>query len=141
MASPGQPDKYQKKFCALLIDHMKEGYTFESFGAIACVGRATLYRWLEKHPEFKRAHEEGWCHSLFFHDKMGRAGMAGKIPGFMTGPWAMRMKNMFGWRDKHEVDHKSSDGSMSQIDLSELSDEDLETMKNILSKKKNASKS
>ena len=42
----GRPTKYKKKYCKMLIDHMKKGLTYETFAATIdddTVCRRTLY--------------------------------------------------------------------------------------------------
>lgn len=44
----------------MLVDHMSQGYSFESFGAVADCGRSTLFDWCEKFPSFKEAKLKGY---------------------------------------------------------------------------------
>ena len=62
----GRPTKYESKYCKMLQEHMAKGYSFESFGAIVEVCRATLYNWLDKHDEFKQAKARAFTMSLYF---------------------------------------------------------------------------
>ena len=48
----GRPTEYKEEFCQMLIDHMSEGYSFESFGGIVGVSERVLYDWEKKFPEF-----------------------------------------------------------------------------------------
>jgi hypothetical protein len=50
-------EQYKTQYCQMLIDHMKDGHSFASFGAKIDQGRTTLYDWLERHPEFREAKE------------------------------------------------------------------------------------
>jgi hypothetical protein len=50
---------YKKEYCEKLIDHMSQGYSFESFGGVIRVGRRTLYDWCDKFKQFNEAKEIG----------------------------------------------------------------------------------
>lgn len=96
--------KYDDSMPDKLIEHMKEGYSFESFGAIANVHRSCLYQWLEKHEDFREAKELATVKSLFQWEKMGMEGMymGGKDNPFNSTVWVFNMKNRFGWSDRKE---------------------------------------
>lgn len=51
--------KYKKEYCELLIDYMGKGNSFQTFGVDLDVGRSTIYDWVDRHPEFKKAYEKG----------------------------------------------------------------------------------
>ncbi len=75
----GAPTKYRPQFCQMLMDHMKQGGSFESFGAIAECHRDTLYAWLEPHPEFSDAKKRGTDLSLKFYEEMGKMIATGQM--------------------------------------------------------------
>lgn len=50
--------KYKKEYTDLLIKHMSEGLSFESFAGLIGVARSTLYDWVDTIPEFAAAKEE-----------------------------------------------------------------------------------
>jgi len=99
----GQPTKYREEYCEQLVEHMKQGYSFESFSATIGTHRDTLYEWVKVQPAFsdakKRAREGG----QFMWEKMGIAGANGKLPNFNTGAWIFNMKNRFRWTDRVEL--------------------------------------
>ena len=66
----GRPSKYDPQYCQMLKDHMAKGYSFETFGAIAGVCRATLYNWLETYPDFKTAKKQAYTLSLHFWESI-----------------------------------------------------------------------
>lgn len=99
----GRPTEYDKKFCELLIQHRKEGLSFESFGAVAGVCRHTLYEWAKNHQDFADAKKIAEQECLMFWEKSGVRGMnMGK--DFNAPVWIFSMKNRFPdlWRDKIE---------------------------------------
>lgn len=127
----GRPSDYRAEYCDLLIKHMSEGLSFESFGAIANCCKDTLYGWAAQFPEFLDAKRTGLEKSRIFWEKMGIHGTTGnlktvskeitkpngdiekryKTAYFNAQSWNMNMKNRFGWKDRVEVDNTSSDGS------------------------------
>lgn len=98
----GMPSKYKPEFCDLLIKHMADGLSFESFAAVVKVNRTTLWDWVKAHEDFREAKAEGLDENLLFYEKIGRAGMMGKLPGFNITAWIFNMKNRHGWRDKQK---------------------------------------
>jgi transposase len=113
----GRPTKYKPEYCELLVEHLKQGYSFETFGAIAGVFKEALYDWVAKYPEFSNAKKEGTLLGQHFWEKMGTAGAMGKIQGFNVTAWIFNMKNRYNWRDKRDIDNTSSDGSMTPTQI------------------------
>lgn len=114
--------KFKPEYCALLIDHMKEGLSFESFGAVVKVNRDTLFEWAKVHPEFKQAKEEAYALNLLFYEKIGRAGMTGKLKDWNVTAWIFNMKNRHGWRDRQKDEAEvivKNEISVSKVNLEE----------------------
>jgi DNA-binding transcriptional regulator YiaG len=55
----GRPTKYKRDYCAMLISHLKDGLSFESFGGVLGVSKQTLYDW-EKATALLAAQEPWW---------------------------------------------------------------------------------
>lgn len=113
----GAPTKYMKEFPELLIEHMNQGFSFDSFpatvfektsGAIR-FGKTALYVWEKKYPEFANAKEIGQALSFNKWEKIAYDNLIAGTP-FNAAVWIFNMKNRFGWRDKME--HTSPDGSL-----------------------------
>ena len=100
----GRPTKYKPEFCSMLVKHFAEGYSFESFGAIADCCFDTLHEWVKVYPDFSDAKKQGKPKSLYWWETVGRGGVTGKLKGFNTATWIFNMKNRHGWRDVQEID-------------------------------------
>jgi len=101
-SGPGQPSKYKKEYCKVLIDYMDRGGTFSGFCGEVRVAKSNVYDWVEKHKEFKEAKGIALgCHARWC-DKQAREGMWGG-KAFNPTVWIFMMKNMHGWKDKIEV--------------------------------------
>lgn len=62
---------FKPEYCEMLIDHMSQGYAYETFGAKIKKGRSTLYDWEKDFPEWveaKKAAQE--LAQLFFEEKL-----------------------------------------------------------------------
>jgi hypothetical protein len=75
------------------------------------IGESAWATLLEDYPEFQRAEKERIALCEVWWERQGRR-MTTDGQGNAT-VWIFNMKNRFGWRDKQEVDHTSSDASMS----------------------------
>lgn len=100
-AGKGRPTKYKEEYCEMLINHMSEGYSFESFGGIIEVAEDTLYEWVKVHKNFSDSKNIGTQKSMIWWEKMGRKGMTNEIPFFNDRIWRLNMINRFRskWSD------------------------------------------
>lgn len=57
----GRKSKYRPHYPEMLLEHMRKGYNFKSFGAVTdpLASEATLWRWIDMHPEFREARKLG----------------------------------------------------------------------------------
>lgn len=104
MAKQGRPPKpYKPEYDELLIDHLSQGYSFESFGGVVMVGKTQLYEWVKNHESFSNAKNIGTSASLLWHEKTlnSMANTPMKDKNVTALVWGM--KNRFGWRDKKET--------------------------------------
>ena len=106
---PGQPTKYRKEYCAMLVDHMAKGFSFESFAAVVKTHCETLYEWKQKHQAFSEAHKQGRDANRHTWEKLALKACynnngAGK--NFPAAVWIFNMKNRFPaeWKDRQQLD-------------------------------------
>lgn len=109
----GRPTKYKPEYCDAVIQHMSEGASLTSFAASINVSRATINVWMEEYPEFLEAAMTAKSKCASWWEAVGRKNAVeggGNATLVVFG-----LKNMAAddWRDKREVDHQSSDGTMS----------------------------
>lgn len=105
----GRPKKpFKDEYCDMLIEHMRQGLSFESFGALVPAGKQLLYSWLEEHPQFSHAKNIGEAHSRIFWENLGLSGIRGEIQGFSAAVYIFNMKNRFLWRDQVNIETKST---------------------------------
>ena len=77
----GAPSKYRPEYCELLIKHMSKGGTMESFPS-KLPGReclATVYNWLDAHPEFLEARKHGMARLHEYYEGLGRTIASGQL--------------------------------------------------------------
>jgi len=102
----GAPPKYKPEYCEALIEHMAQGFPYETFAATIDVCRRTLYNWEKEHKEFLHAKRLGAEKTYLALYSKGLDSL--HDPGTLNNTvWAMMMKNMCGWRDKVEHETKN----------------------------------
>lgn len=104
----GRPTKYKPEYCQQLIEHMSEGFSFESFAANVGTSRDVLYDWAKANIDFADAKKQGHDLSLKWWEGVIRAGVCGKIKGFSAAMAIFAMKNKHGWRDVQEIEQHST---------------------------------
>ena len=98
---------YSKDFCNKLVQHMSEGYDFNSFAKVVKVSQNTLIRWLQDRPMFAEAKEVGEAAYYHYWLDLGVKGAKGLVKGYNAATWIFTMKNKFGWRDMVESTNKN----------------------------------
>ena len=90
---------YREELCDMLIDHMAEGLSFESFAGIVGCHHDRLFEWCKIHPEFQEAKQIGVSKSLLYWEKEGRRQVSGAQFSSSTS-FIFIMKNKFSWCDQ-----------------------------------------
>lgn len=104
-------DKYKPEYCQMLIDHMAEGYSFRSFGAVVECGRQTLYEWVNRVPEFKAAKRIGEEKGLMYYEnllKQKHEGNKDIDTACVLFPLKTRWHEIYGDKTKHQIEVKKS---------------------------------
>jgi len=109
----GRPSKYKPEYCEAVIKHMNEGASLTSFAASIDVSRSRINEWMEAHEEFQEAVKVAKSKCAYWWESVGRKNAVeggGNATLVVFG-----LKNMAAddWRDKRELDHQSSDGTMT----------------------------
>lgn len=114
MANPvGRPTKYDPAYCEQIVEHMAGGASVASFAAEIDVARSTINEWADVHPEFSEALSRGKAKCAAWWERVARSLAVtgeGNAPITIFG-----LRNMAheDWKERKEVDHQSSDGSMT----------------------------
>ncbi|MEQ3625976.1 MAG: hypothetical protein ABNH26_08715 [Celeribacter sp.] len=106
-----RPTKYQESFCEDVEATMREG-----FSKMAAAGRLgvcynTVRAWMEEHPEFLQAVKRGEAARAEFLERGLLSAETG--PQVTSRIFALKNAAPDEWRDKHDFDHTSRDGSMT----------------------------
>ena len=101
--------KYRDEYCDMLIHHMEQGKSFNTFGATIRVSSATLHRWCEEHKEFKEAKEIGTQARMAWIEEVTLSTMSGEIKGNASLlQFMLKNGDPDSYKDKQEVEHKGN---------------------------------
>ena len=123
----GRPTKYKPEYCEMLIEHMKQGFSFETFGAVIGVNKDTLYEWA-KSGDFSDAKKMAELHCQMWWERTGMSGLfSGEKEKFSAPVYIFNMKNRFGWTDRTDLkidgtfqEKKADHDLLRSVDRSEL---------------------
>jgi len=100
----GAPTKYKPEYCQTLIDHMEEGYSFESFAALANCCVDTLHEWANVHEDFSVAKKTARAKQLHANEKLIRD-IAKHGDGNATAAiFILKNCHPKQWRDRRELE-------------------------------------
>ena len=115
MMPGGRPTKYTDEFCDKVIELGREGASKHEMAWALGIHYDTFNEWQKEKPEFSDAVKRSTVIAQGWWEHKGRMATIGGIEGFNATAFIFNMKNRFknDWKDKHEVDNTSSDGSMT----------------------------
>ena len=116
----GSKGKYKKELCEKARALLEQGYSKQATAGALGISVRTFYQWLEDHPQFSQAVEQGEAGSQKWWEDRGRESCAGD--SFNATVWVMTMKNRFGWRDKQEI--TGEDGGALVVQIMKHGDKD-----------------
>lgn len=147
----GRPTKYKKKFCKMVYEWLSVGHSKFVVAGKLGVDDDTFYAWIKKYPEFSDSVDRGvkkalekWELILMAKASGSKVSVNGIDQSAMVSErslhflLARRYRKEYG--DFKEIDHKSSDGSMTpsapmeELDLKKLTKEELIVLKETLAK-------
>lgn len=70
---------YKPEYIPLLIEHMKKGFSFETFGVTIGYSRKTLYVWADEFEEFQEAKDFAFENAQQFYEKRLHAKLKGRV--------------------------------------------------------------
>lgn len=129
MAKKGRPTKYKEEYCDLLVKHMSEGLSLESFAGLIGHHKQTIYEWIRDHKSFGDAFGRGKSLSLLYWEKLGRDHIYLPHQGgtFSSSMYTLNMCNRFGWRSGNfEIKETNPDEKFKdEHELNTLNDSEL----------------
>lgn len=105
-----RPTTYDPEYCDLVIAWGAQGKSVTWMAAELDVSRATIYEWIEVHPEFSDAITRAKAKAQQWWEDAGQNGML--APGFNAGVYTKSMAARFpeDWRDASRTELVGADG-------------------------------
>lgn len=107
--APGQPTKYDPKYCEMIVEHMKDGNSLNSFAVKIGVHKDTIYQWIKVFPEFSDSYKiamqacQDWWERIAKQHLITHSSKEEGSTNFNNTIWIFNMKNRFGWRDNFDL--------------------------------------
>lgn len=111
----GRPTTYDDSYCDVAVDYLAEGKSITQLARHLGVAKSSVYLWVKTHKEFSDALERGReLSQAYWEDELCNMMYSKDVNAPLV---KLYFANRFGWHDKAEVDHKSTDGSASGKDI------------------------
>lgn len=106
MAVIGRPTIYTPDIGERILAIMSEGLSLVAAAAECDVGRSTVYRWKEEHPDFRDTVNLAMSKRQAFLER--RLYSATEGPVVTSSIFALKNAGPEDWRDKREVEHSGA---------------------------------
>lgn len=113
MSNAGRPTSYDPSMCEKVLPFMEQGYSTTALAGHLGVARSTVYLWMDQHPEFSDAVKEGMAASAIWWENCLRNNAAKGEGNATAAIFGLKNRAADDWRDKRDIDHTSSDGSLA----------------------------
>ena len=104
----GRPTLYKPEFCQMLINHMSQGLSYETFAGVVGVSKQTLYDWEKKNENFLDAKKIGQMKRNEVVEKLYIQAATGHNKKANPAMMIFWMKNCVGWQDKIESESRQT---------------------------------
>ena len=102
---PNPPTKFKPQFHQMLIDHMSNGFSYETFAAKTETCPATLYRWEVIISGWLETKRKAFAKCQLWWETKGMDLYSCQgMPSLQASLWMFNMKARFGWRDTVSVE-------------------------------------
>lgn len=68
----GRPSGYNPAYCEQVVDFLAQGYSLAAFAGSLRTSRASVYRWVDEHPEFRDAVKDGQAAAVYWWESAGK---------------------------------------------------------------------
>ena len=113
ISTVGRPSTYDPSYCDVVRDMMGKGFSKTAVAGHIKVSRQRLIDWAEANPEFRDAVKEGEAMRTFKLEDDLLSAETG--PQVTSRIFALKNAAPDEWKDKRELDHQSSDGSLRVV--------------------------
>jgi hypothetical protein len=113
----GRPSPYKPEYDEMLVEHMSQGFSFESFAGLVSVCRATVYNWCDLYPSFLDAKNLGFSKMQLHDERLYLEAMRGKNKNVNTVLMLFKMKNCHNWTERTEQAKQIDNDSKLVIEL------------------------
>lgn len=109
--SMGRPTDFRPEMAEQILERMEQGLSLAAAAADINIHRQRVYEWVERHPDFADTVKLAQAKRQLFLEKRLLSADVG--PVVTSTIFALKNAGAEDWREKQEVDHTSSDGSMT----------------------------
>lgn len=113
MAERGRPTDFKPAMGEEILQLMASGLSLAASAAELGIHRQRVYEWMDRHPDFADTVKLAQAKRQLFLER--RLLSADSGPVVTSTIFALKNAGPEDWREKQEIDHKSSDGSMTPV--------------------------
>lgn len=109
----GRPTSYKPEYCQTAIDFLAQGYSVTALAGFIGCARSSVFKWAEENAQFSDALKTGQAKASYFWEQTLR-NVATKGEGNATAAiFGVKNRCRDDWSDLAQIDHISTDGSMT----------------------------
>lgn len=115
----GRPTKYDPAFCDVVIKVGEEGGWVSEMAEACDVHRSTFPEWEREYPEFSAALKRAKQKAQSWFERKARTNLENS--SFNSPLWHKQMaaRHPDEYSERKQIDHRSGDGSMSPVSISD----------------------
>lgn len=96
---------------------MADGYSTKAFAGHIGVSLSTVYKWMDEHEEFSESVKAAQAAGAMWWEKTLRQVASTGDGNASAAIFGVKNRSQEEWKDKHDFDHSSSDGSMKPTQI------------------------